>query len=293
LPRDGALAAVKEGRPMPGHVLMVAETSPTPTSPGVVQGLVSVADQLGEAVTAVIFRRRIRTSAVGGILEGLGGRARALQRTYEAEAEQLAEACASAAAQAGLDFRLAEIDPDDDPLAALASLARTHDACVLPLGPTAHDELDRLAAVLHRAGRPVVLIPDLSPVSPSARWRQAVIAWTPSAQVARAMKEAAPLLRKAEAVSVLVVQEKVEEFSVEGAIEALRYLQTRGVEAHIRSVPADGQAVGLRIAQFMDENSADLLVMGAPSKPLEADFTVHSKAIDVLEHARWVILVSG
>jgi hypothetical protein len=43
----------------------------------------------------------------------------------------------------------------------------------------------------------------------------------------------------------------------------------------------------------MDENSADLLVMGAPSKPHEADFRLHSKGIDVLEAARWAILISA
>jgi hypothetical protein len=43
----------------------------------------------------------------------------------------------------------------------------------------------------------------------------------------------------------------------------------------------------------MDDNSADLLVMGAPSKPIEADFRLHSKGIDVMEEARWAILISA
>lgn len=278
---------------MPGHVLIVVHTSPSPTAPDVVRRLVSVADQLGEVVTSVIMRKQVRTREVGRLLEGMGERARTLQQGYDAEAEELARVCASAAAQAGLECNLAEIDLDEDPMEALARLARAHDYCVTPMGPSVEDEWELLATLLHRGGRPVVLTPDQpsSPLPP--RWARAVVAWTPSAQVARAMKEAVPLLRKAMAVSVLVVQESVEEFSVDSAAEAVRYLETRGVSADIRSVPAGGQSVGKRIARFMSENSADLLIMGAPSQPLEADFTLHSKGVDVIEGARWVMLLSA
>ncbi|MDP3495480.1 MAG: hypothetical protein Q8R82_20420 [Hyphomonadaceae bacterium] len=50
---------------MLGHVLIVVQTSPLPTQPLVVQRLVSVADQISDNVTAVIFRRRIWTNEVG------------------------------------------------------------------------------------------------------------------------------------------------------------------------------------------------------------------------------------
>ena len=278
---------------MSGHVLVVVQTSPQPTSGHVVERLVGVADQLAHDATAVVFRRRIWTSEVGRLLEDLDDRARALQQDYDAEARRLAEICSAAAIQAGVQLEIAEIDLGDDPIEALAALARSHDYCVLPVGPSAEDELDVLAALLYRAGRPVVLVPGRLSSPPSPQWEHAVVAWRSNAQASRAMKEAMPLLRKATAVSVLVIREDGAGLNADEPLEAVRYLETRGVSADVRSVPAGGQAVGPRIARFMDENSADLLVMGAPSKPFEADFKRHSKGVDVIDEARWVILISA
>lgn len=59
------------------------------------------------------------------------------------------------------------------------------------------------------------------------------------------------------------------------------------------AVSANGEAVGQRIARFLYENLADLLVMGAPSSPIQADFKLHSKAIDVIVKAGWAVLISA
>lgn len=278
---------------MPGHVLIVVQTSPLPKPVHVVRRLVSVADQLAHDATAVIYRRRIWTNEVGQLLEGMDERVRTLQEGYDAEAKQLAEVCSAAAVQAGLRLELAEIDLSDDPVDALATMARSHDYCVLPIGSSVEDELDILAALLYQAGRPVILTPDRPSSAASPRWEHAVVAWRSNAQASRALKEAMPLLRKAISVSVLVVREEGAGFNADEPLEAVRYLKTRGISADIRSVPVEGQPIGVRIARFMDENSADLLVMGAPSKPFEADFKRHSKAVDVIDEARWVILVSA
>jgi hypothetical protein len=278
---------------MPGHVLIVVQTSPLPTPAEVVKSLVRVADQIAEDATAVIFRRHVSTREIGRLLEDMDDRARKLQRGWDSEAEQLAQVCTAAAVQVGLELNLAEIDLRADPIDNLTALARSHDYSVLPIGPTVEDEYDVLAALLQGAGRPVVLIPDRPASPPTARWERAVVAWTPSAKAARALKDAVPLLHKARTVSVLVVREEGAELNVERALEAVRYLETREINASVVSVPTDSQRVGLRISRFMDENSADLLVMGAPSKAHEADFRLHSKGIDVMEEARWAILISA
>jgi nucleotide-binding universal stress UspA family protein len=277
---------------MPNHVLIVVQTSPLPTPPEVIQKLVSVADQLAENATAAVFRRHLATREVGRLLQDMEDRARELQRGWDAEAEQMAQVCTAAAAQAGLELKLAEIGLGGDPIEELTALARSHDYSVLPIGPTVEDEYDVLAALLHGAGRPVVLIPDRPPSTSAARWAHAVVAWTPSAKAARALKDATPLLLKARTVSILVVREEGAESNVDRALDAVRYLETRGIKSSVVSLPAGGQRIGLRISRFMDENSADLLVMGAPSKPHEADFRLHSKGLDVMEEARWVILIS-
>lgn len=277
---------------MPGHVLIVAQTLPEPTPPDVVRALVGVADQMAGDATAVILRRRVWTTKVGRLLEDLDERARTLQLGFDAEADRLAGACAEAAAQAGLELKVVQVDLADDALERLTALARSHDYCVLPLGPSAEDGLDVLAALLHQAGRPVVLVPDQPRSPPSTRWAHAVVAWTPSAKAARALKDAAPLLKKARTVSVLVVRDEAARSDPERAREAVRYLKARGIGANIVSVQAGGERVGQRIARFMDENAADLLVIGAPSKPHEADFRLHSTGTDLIGAARWAILIS-
>lgn len=121
---------------MPNHVLIVVQTSPLPTPPEVIQKLVSVADQLAENATAAVFRRHLATREVGRLLQDMEDRARELQRGWDAEAEQMAQVCTAAAAQAGLELKLAEIGLGGDPIEELTALARSHDYSVLPIGPT-------------------------------------------------------------------------------------------------------------------------------------------------------------
>jgi nucleotide-binding universal stress UspA family protein len=278
---------------MSGHVLIVPQTSPLPTPAAVVRNLVRVADQLAAHARAVVFRRRIGTREVAGLLEGMDERARQLQRSWDEEAEQLRRVCTEAASATGRDLRFTELDLRDDPMQALTGLARSHDYCVLPIGATVEDEYQVLSTLLAGSGGPVVLMPDDPATAPGARWEHAVVAWTPSPKAGRALKDAAPLLAKARTVSVLVVREPGSEANLERALDAIRYLKTKGVEASVVSVPADGERVGVRISRFMDDNAADLLVIGAPSRTDEADFRLHSKGIDIMDRARWAMLVSA
>lgn len=140
----------------------------------------------------------------------------------------------------------------------LASYGMTADLIVACRGTPGDDAMARttLEALLLETGRPL-LIPGRAALAPGFAERIA-IAWKPTAQAARAVGCALPLLIAAKEVAVLTIEEE------EGRRDALdpliRHLGWHGVAATARRVPpgADGAAETLLAAA----SEAGLLVMG-------------------------------
>ncbi len=115
-----------------------------------------------------------------------------------------------------------------------------------------------LEAVVLRGGRPTLVIP--AAVRRERIGAKVLIAWDGSAQAARAMTAALPLLRRARAVHLLGFAPAlgVASFSRVGIDQ---FLRRHGIEATVRfkTAPAD---VGRAICAEAAELDADLVVMG-------------------------------
>lgn len=115
-----------------------------------------------------------------------------------------------------------------------------------------------LNAVLVETGRPVFVVP---PTGTESFGRKVAISWNGSAEAARAVTGALPMIEQAESVLILTIDG--EETSPDVATWLGSYLAWHGVSPEIETTPVSEHAVGETVLAKCGEWQADLLVMGA------------------------------
>jgi nucleotide-binding universal stress UspA family protein len=122
-----------------------------------------------------------------------------------------------------------------------------------------------LETLLFDGGRPVLMMPyiDTGPFDP----KRIAIAWKASAESARAVFDALPLLHRAREVEIIVVDAKqTEERRPDmAAADIAAALSRHGIPVTISNQRSAGLPVGDVISNMVSETGADLLVMGAYS----------------------------
>lgn len=113
-------------------------------------------------------------------------------------------------------------------------------------------------AAIFDTGRPVLLV---APEPRQSIGENVAIFWNGSAQAARAVGGALPLLRRAKAVHVLWVGESRGKELPRKSLPD--YLSWHGVEAVVSRFQPDARAVGQALLEEAQRVDADLLVMGA------------------------------
>ncbi len=115
-----------------------------------------------------------------------------------------------------------------------------------------------LNAALFETGRPVLVVP---PTECSETVNRIVISWNGSAQSARAVASAMPMLKTVESVMAFTVDSG--NTSGQRAPELASYLRWHGVEAKTQTISGSPMAVGAKLVETIISDNADLLVMGA------------------------------
>jgi nucleotide-binding universal stress UspA family protein len=111
-------------------------------------------------------------------------------------------------------------------------------------------------AALFDTGRPVLL----APAPPLALSGRIFVAWNGSQQAVRAIAAALPLLARAAAVEVAVIEETGR---VADPAELAAYLSWHGIAASPRRIPRDADSVAAILERAVAASGADMLVMGA------------------------------
>jgi nucleotide-binding universal stress UspA family protein len=133
-------------------------------------------------------------------------------------------------------------------ITVMGRLSNNHDA------PT----IEALETAILGTGRPMLLAPS---EEVDAIGKRVAIAWSGSAEAARATSFAMPFLKEAEAVSVLSVTEESNwAYSPE---DLAGYLAWHGIDAKARSITANGASTGVLLLSEAVAEGADLMVMGA------------------------------
>jgi nucleotide-binding universal stress UspA family protein len=177
-----------------------------------------------------------------------------------------------------------------DPAAAIAGRALAADLVVMGQADPAHAGHEQrralLDAVLRRSVRPVLVLP-------WAGTHQAVagplmIGWDESACAARAVSVALPLLRRARAVH-LVLLETRDDRARERLRQAARWLARHGIVVHPRVRVSDAPA-GRALLHESADVGATLLVMGAWGRRSVADRLLGSATRAVVEQTALPVL---
>src|SRR5882762_6892314 len=112
------------------------------------------------------------------------------------------------------------------------------------------------------SGRPIIVSPPRSTVSSV---RRILVAWNARREAIRAVSDALPLLVRADAVEVLVVDHEHNQagHGQEPGADIARHLARHGAQVEVRRLSSGGEAVGRLLLSEAGAFSADLLVMAA------------------------------
>jgi nucleotide-binding universal stress UspA family protein len=118
-----------------------------------------------------------------------------------------------------------------------------------------------IEALLFQAGVPTLLVP-VRGVS-ELRTGTAIVAWNGSAQAARAVRAAMPLLATAKSVIVAIVDEGAAPEGVAQGADIGAYLARHDLRVEVRTIANAREGAGPAILNLAAEEDASLLVMGA------------------------------
>jgi nucleotide-binding universal stress UspA family protein len=200
---------------------------------------------------------RVRNGAVSE--SEFTGDVEKVQQGLEDSARKSVEA-AKSKFRGKIEFRVLHGDATEE----LARRARTADLIVIgqPSSDGAARDYSVSADIVIASGLPIVLAPAQGSFAKIGR--RILIAWKHARETTRALRDALPLLAKADQVTVLNIEPEHERKTLAVAqadVEAM--LARHGVEAKLEVAKADGREVHeILLAKAADMN-ADLLVMGA------------------------------
>ncbi len=251
------------------------------------------ADAHLDALVLGVDRTQIGYSYVGS---GAVMIAAAMERAEE-EARAAAKAMTEALGAQPPGLRVA-VDSAVTQLGALtdvvAARARYADLVVLPqpYGTSRGVEDEAVTeAALFEGMAPVLIVPDKGMASTDPR--RVVVAWNQSRESLVAVRRAMPFLRRADSVSIVVIDPPAHgpERSDPGGM-LCQMLVRHGVRAEVMVLAKSLPRVSDVLARHLRESDAELLVMGAYGHSRFREAILGGATRDMLEHAEVPVLLA-
>ncbi len=209
-------------------------------------------------VQAASQRLQLRNQDVSRMLGGLVGSANAQLRRLAEESVERARGEAQAAGVVATIHAPHLRYPDL--MASFVRLAHANDLTVIDAEPEAiHPDRDLIQALLVNSGRPILIVP---PGQEGFRARRIVVAWDGSGRAARAVHDALPFLRDAEAVEVVAVTGEKDLPDTLRGTDLAPHLSRHGVPVEVNVLAAPGGDVARALRDEADRFGADMIVMG-------------------------------
>lgn len=163
------------------------------------------------------------------------------------------------------EVRLVEA-PYLGPLRMVAQCAKYADLTVVAGALDNKDDAETargyFGSLLFESGRPVLVVPPGCKATLPAK--RILLAWRPTLESVRALHDALPLLQKAEAVDLVIV-DPVEGENAEGdqpGAAVGKHLARHGVKVNVVVIKSDGRVVSALLLKHAREMQADLVVAG-------------------------------
>ncbi|MCI4662838.1 MAG: universal stress protein [Neomegalonema sp.] len=200
-------------------------------------------------------------------------------------------------------IRRAGINGDAEPLvcsfprlaANFGSRARFADLVVLdqPYGKSQEESaVNLLEGALFDGDAAVLLSPNAptpggltSQVGPKV-----VIGWNGSREALRAVRRSMPLLERASAVSIAVIDPETPEKTPAGDLAV--FLARQGLEVEVNALPLEGRSVSKTLLAHLQQVGADLLVMGAYSHSRFREYVLGGVTRDILHNVPCPVLMA-
>ena len=169
--------------------------------------------------------------------------------------------------------------------ADLVVIAHPEPAGQLP-GPSGLAE-----SLILSSGRPIILFP---PNHTASRVRRILIGWNATREAIRAVVDGLPLLARAEAVEVLIVdyERQPERHGQKPGADIARRLSVLGAQVEVQRLSSAGQELGHLLLARARAFRADLLVMGAYGHSTLHEWVFGSVTRTVLYEAGLPVLMS-
>ena len=149
-----------------------------------------------------------------------------------------------------------------------------------------------LDQVLHRAGVPVLILPDAW--AGEKLGQRITVAWNASRPARRALADAMPLLCRAQEVQLLIVDadRQGDVHGEEPGADIAAYLARHGVQVELQCLVSRGRPVVEVIEEQARHNRADLVVFGAYSRSRISETVFGGVTRHMLSHAPLPLFVS-
>lgn len=147
-----------------------------------------------------------------------------------------------------------------------------------------------IEALLFQAGLPALLVPYSG--AREFRTDKAVIAWNGSAQAARALRAAMPLLAMSKSVLVAIVDEGAPPSGEAQGADVGAYLARHGLKVEVRAVANAHEGAGRALLNLAADEEATWLVMGAYGHSRIRQFLLGGVTRSILANATIPVLMA-
>lgn len=179
--------------------------------------------------------------------------------------------------------------------AMAARMARTSDLIIVgqPEDIDRSDvDTDVLVGALLGGGRPCLMLPRW--IKPHAWGKRALIAWKGTPEAARAVYGALPLLRKAESVRLCLANPRTQREGEDehGMARVASYLLRHGVRVEAPVIRQSWEGAEPMIFSEIEGFNADLVVMGAYSRPRFQEIIFGGMTARMIREAKTAVLMA-
>ncbi|WP_436642800.1 universal stress protein [Microbaculum sp. FT89] len=146
-------------------------------------------------------------------------------------------------------------------------------------------------AALFESGRATLVVPYIGPNE--AKLDRVMVAWDGRRQASRAANEAMPVLKTAEAVSVVIVGDSVPSaHGGEPGADLALHLARHGLSVDVKRIGSAGIDVGNALLSHAADSEADLLVMGGYGHSRFREFMFGGTTNSILESMTIPVLMA-